>query len=514
MNRIVTRSSTLTAIATGALALGAGQASGAVIEVPQERPTIQAAVDAASPGDTVLVANARRGGIRRKAYFENVDVTTNRLKIKGKRVRGALPTIDGTSRNGNTDGNQFDITADDVLVRGFALRHGNGIDCEGTRCTFTRIRVNMSDQGLDCVEIDGLGGRVTNSRFAGCDSNAIDVQGPRARIAHNYIRQVDSACVDVSGNLARIESNRIRNCEDSNGIDLDGDDGVVRGNRVRSTDSHAVDASGRRNAVVGNNVRNIDDDCFDVDGLAPRVERNDAAACDGGYEIDGENMKVLDNRVRLAGDDADFDIDCFNEPGGLGERRACDRAVVRGNLAADNNNDDEGFDISSDGLRGMLIAGNVSRDNNNGGFDLSTTGARIVGNLSYRDGAEANESAFEVFGDGRNRLIDNIARTTGEHGFESNSNRNVLRGNISLYANRDGFHISGNRNSLVANVAFANHGDGIENDGNNAKLIRNRSERNRRDCANDGTIARKTGNRCADGSNFNRPGTVRKRGQR
>jgi hypothetical protein len=44
-------------------------------------------------------------------------------------------------------------------------------------------------------------------------------------------------------------------------------------------------------------------------------------------------------------------------------------------------------------------------------------------------------------------------------------------------------------------------------------LRKNRASGNHRDCANDGTIATKQGNKCADGSNFNLPGTASRIGR-
>jgi hypothetical protein len=63
-----------------------GGASGTVLRVPADHPTIQAAVDAASPGDLVLISPG--------VYHEAVDVTTDNLDLRG--VDRNTVILDGT----------------------------------------------------------------------------------------------------------------------------------------------------------------------------------------------------------------------------------------------------------------------------------------------------------------------------------------------------------------------------------------------------------------------------------
>lgn len=473
------------------------------INVPEDRATIQGAVNAADPGDRILVE------ARKRRYFESVVVTTNRLEIAGVPKRGELPVVDGTARGGSTDELVFDIDADDVTVRRLELQHGLGTDCTGMRCEFSGVEAHMSDQGGDCIEIDGGQGRVERSRFIGCDDNAVDIKGVLGKVRSNYIRQIDNDCVIVNGDKALVERNRVHNCEDSEGIDVDGNGAEIRRNLVRSSDANAYEVDGNFNLVKDNAAVNIEDDCFDIDGIKPRVTDNGAKACDGGWEVSGENMRVLDNRGSLLGDDAGIDVDCFDRTGGAAPANVCKQTVVAGNSTSDNNNDDEGFEISAFGSEGgLVIRDNRAADNNDGGFDIDVDRSRISGNVSVRDGAEGNEPGIEIDGL-RNIIVGNRAVSSGEHGIEVGGNGSQVRRNVSRRANVDGINLEFGTN-LVArlNEAFGNNGDGIENDGTATKLIRNVSAGNRRDCANDGTIAVKRRNRCKDGSNFNGPGTL------
>jgi lysozyme len=94
--------------------------------VPDDYPSIQAAVNAANPGDTVIV--------RAGTYIENVDVNKDHLTIKSE--SGAELTI---VQAANSDDNVFDVTADYASITGFTVQNatenynagiclGNGVD--------------------------------------------------------------------------------------------------------------------------------------------------------------------------------------------------------------------------------------------------------------------------------------------------------------------------------------------------------------------------------------------------
>ena len=481
-------------------------ASAATINVPGDEPTIQDAVDSANPGDTIVVKG------RGRSYFENVVVTTNRLTIVGRNRNGREAVVDGTSPGGGTHGLTFDVDADNFTLENMRSLHGNGIDCTGQNCEFIDVIVNMSDQGGDCIEIDGAGGAVKRSRLAGCDSNAVNVDGNRFALVRNTMIHGDSTCVSAFGDDGRVLDNAIRICEDGEVIDLDGDSNEIRGNFGKSGDNGVFEIDGDRNVIAGNRGANTDttSGCFDITGIRVRVRGNASHTCGKGYDVEGENMKVIGNSARNSPQDDGFEINCFDLADGADAADTCREAVIRGNKSQNSGDDDEAFRIDDSGSEGgMTIIGNVSRNSYEEGFDVDADNALIEDNVSRRDGSEGNESGFDICGTG-NRIVGNRAVSSGEDGIQvSCGNRNKIRGNLAKFANLDGIHLeSGTDGVIRGNKAFLNNGDGIENDGTDTRIVGNEAFDNRRDCANDGTVAVNRRNRCADGSDFEKAGTV------
>jgi hypothetical protein len=157
------------------------------LHVPADHATIQAAVDAASPGDTIEVAPGR--------YIENV-LVTKRLDLVGT-GGPALTIIDG---GGIGDVLTIDDPDDekDFTVRGFTLTAGghglvvNAVDPFGIDdCDF----VGNSGFGLRVISLD-FGWVVTDSRFLGNGEGGVDsVQGIPATIAPPTFRR----CLFIGG---------------------------------------------------------------------------------------------------------------------------------------------------------------------------------------------------------------------------------------------------------------------------------------------------------------------------
>ena len=110
------------------------QASPGIIYVPDDYPTIQGAVDAASPGDTIIVRDGD--------YTENIIVTKDHLTIKSE--NGAGSTIVDMANSGK---GVFEVRADYVSLIGFTVNGAAGEYQAGiylTESSYCNIRDNTA----------------------------------------------------------------------------------------------------------------------------------------------------------------------------------------------------------------------------------------------------------------------------------------------------------------------------------------------------------------------------------
>jgi parallel beta-helix repeat protein len=99
---------------------GVVEASPGVIRVPQDYTTIQAAINAANPGDTIQVAAG--------TYYERLTVNKNKLTIRGEDVDTAI--IDGGG--GNSGWGIVNLQSSYVNFSGFTVQNGyTGIEVSG-----------------------------------------------------------------------------------------------------------------------------------------------------------------------------------------------------------------------------------------------------------------------------------------------------------------------------------------------------------------------------------------------
>ncbi len=126
-----------------AMLLFAGAAAAGTLKVPADFATIQAAVDAAVPGDVIVVSKG--------VYAENVVVAVGGITLQGKNA-----VIDGRYA-----GNCLDVTGDGVTVTGFTLANGgSGVVFAGAAGPADGI--GPAAGGLHCI---GAGAVIGFRRF-------------------------------------------------------------------------------------------------------------------------------------------------------------------------------------------------------------------------------------------------------------------------------------------------------------------------------------------------------------
>lgn len=479
---------TVLAAATLSLLLVSASAQGAVRKVPKQYPTIQAAVDAANPGDSIEVSKKRN--------IEHVTVSTPRLVIKGVKPGVVVDGfVEGVGNN-----HQFNINANRVRIANLELRHGLGINCNASdRCVASKVRFTGYSGG-NCFFSSGNRAQVRRSTLSACGFNGVEIIGNNARVIRSTIRLTNQDCNSIVGDGAVVGSNKIRSCEDGEGVEIQGDNARVEGNRFASTGSTFVYVHGGNDAKVLRN-RGVGgwDYCYYLEGDRMRAQGNLASACYHGFYMSGRNPKAIGNRISNGTEDG-FEIYCSV---------ACAKVEVKNNVARHLANHADGFYVYVGGPGVPLIQGNQVVNASGMGFYLYLpNGGRVVNNTA-RDVGWEHEEAFTLDA-GNVTFKRNKAIGAGGDGFYILGDENLIEDNVARKNHEDGFEVStytGNR--LIGNVAQKNKADGIENLGTDTVLRRNRASGNRRDCANSGTIAVKQRNRCADKSNFNQPGALR-----
>jgi hypothetical protein len=383
------------------------------LKVPADFETIQAAVDAAVAGDTVLVSKG--------TYAETVFVDTSGITLKGK---GA--TIDARYL-----GNCIEVDADDVTVTGFTLVNGGlgnalltpdggpeagGLLCTGAGADISKLVVRACDDWG--IRLLGTGA-IDKCDVRGCDGPGIEVETP------SVLSQI----------VTEVTRNEVVQCRD--GFDLQNGPFAVEKNRAESNtgDGFAVivpvplldgGPAFVPSVVIGNTADDNDEEGFvlhDGAGFGMLVEQNVAHANGWGMFVEGTDLVLTANTLEdntaggllLACSGADVDgnkvrrnaqvgilVSAFafaadgsgtglnvlsgnkvEANAGDGMRIASDANVLDGNSLKDNLGD--GLDVEGGVADNQLLA-NTALKNRHDGLDNSGTGTLFSGNTAEGNG--------------------------------------------------------------------------------------------------------------------------------
>ncbi len=416
-------------------------ALGATRKVPQQFATINAAIGAANPGDTIKISKGE--------YRENVVVDVADLTIKGE--DGVV--IDARPDGAGGSGSGVDVEAAGVTIQDVVIRHakevemfggpGNGSNvwvnaagCELRRVTSqhaafahlatttsaTELRVIDStfqgaggsfvlgaDTSFDgcffercgSLELNGPGGEVKKCTFDGCSAGVIGL-APLVRVTKCTLRRIMVLPFLSLNDGATFSDNRVEEC---GGALVRGNDALVRGNQF--VGSLAVTPTLAALQI---------DDCSGAS-----VEDNEFEDCCGGA------------------------IAAFETATGC---TITGNSIKRCRLVA----------------APIFLGASIRFD---AGIDLQTNGAIVSGNNIKDCGGDG----IHVFGD-NNQILENVVKSCLE----------------------DGIDVMGVGNTVNGNEAKKNGAEGLENNGSMTVMNDNVASKNRIDIANDGSFASFTGN--------------------
>lgn len=274
------------AVAGGGLAVGlplaATSVAAATLNVPGDHATIQEAVDAADPGDTIQVDAG--------SYGESVDVTTADLTIRGD--PGDASTTGPGPDAPTTDKFAFGASAAGVTITGFILDGSDGIDVDiGGDDTLSDVTV--SHNRLDNTELNiSIGSESDGVTLSNCRlvNNIIDGGGNEG-ILLNMDNSFANADIDVL-----IGCNEIVNTT-NDAIDLQFDDDPsnvfeidIFNNVISATQDAGIDFE-----TVGGGEKTINIEYNDISDTTDPAIEIDADGDATGVTVSNNNLYNLDN---------------------------------------------------------------------------------------------------------------------------------------------------------------------------------------------------------------------------
>lgn len=350
------------ALAFGLASLAVG-ATADTLRVPSDFPTIQAAVDAAGPGDVIDVAKG--------TYDETVVISgKTELTLRGK----AKPTIDGANAGVplRIEGSQG------IEVDGFALADGFEDDVEivGSSDVIVR-RCELDGGALDGISVDdSTNVLIEKNRFTDQGDDGIDFdqdEGPvtDSVISKNRFERVADDAIDLDGSGHLVEKNRASGCDQGIHVNDGSTGNTIEKNTISNTDGDAIDLEGSDNDVLKNKIARAGSGGIGVYGDGNRVEKNKIdRADDEAIDVEGSDNEIIANKGKSSGGNG-VEVGEEGSPGeatgNLFERNKISDSVEHGFLVRDTGNTfrankaakSGGFDL----LDETVSDGNVYQDN-------------------------------------------------------------------------------------------------------------------------------------------------------
>ena len=278
-----------------------GAAADGVVEVPSEVDTIQGAVDAAAPGDLILIEPG--------VFHEAVDVTTDQLTIRGLDRAGVVLDGEFELDNGIRVLGASGVTVENLTVQNYAT---NGIFWTGVDGFRGSYLTAIRNQAYGIYSFDSQHGVIEHSYVAGSGDGGVYVG--QCYPCHTLVRDVLSehngmgfSDANAGGDLLVVSStfrhNRVGVAIGSHTYELcyPQREATVVGNLIHSNNEADTGAMGPARLAMGNGI-------LIGGGIGNRLERNRI------WDHDRTGIAIVPNPEDQPTDDMpareDWDLTC------------------------------------------------------------------------------------------------------------------------------------------------------------------------------------------------------------
>jgi parallel beta-helix repeat protein len=226
-----------------------GAGASKTLIVPDEYPTINAAVNHAVAGDTILV----KAGV----YDENVKISQP-LTLEGQDSTDTVIIGSG----GSTPAAVLTLAADNVKVSGFTIESRNyssttsyayGIWVEGNNCTITGNVVENTYTGIFCSIQSST--TITQNTVKSNFKNGICFYGGSLNtVSDNTVTGNKVSGIEMDGYLNVISNNNFQG--NYRGVGLGASYSLLFGNNIQSNTESGVFLAGSQNIISANTISN------------------------------------------------------------------------------------------------------------------------------------------------------------------------------------------------------------------------------------------------------------------
>jgi hypothetical protein len=414
--------------------LGAGLAPAAnvVVQKNGQFPTIQAGINAAGAGGTVTV----KAGV----YEETPNISSGldglTLKASGTVI------IDARLANGGADGPGLTVSGDDVVVRGFTIRHalsagagkpGAGVHVKGLGVRLEKLRiVNADDYGVYVEQTDAV---VKNCRFDGGVYGVFATTGARLLAEGNAIDGCISTAIYGSGDDMIVRKNKISSC--AMGISLSGMRPRVESNAIQRVDSVAVQVGFSEAIVHGNKITSVfSGGAISVSGDHSEITSNTILESrTDGVSVSGTDLLVAKNKIfgvgsfedgiYISGNTAVIESNVLRDIGGNGVYAFSSNSTVKKNSVTRCGRVAIGASAFFLGGTSVDVLGNTAKDCHGDGFRLSLQQSEVIGNTAIGNAIDGFD--LDVLG----TVSKNVATKNWGEGFRLGNANMVFTNNVA-----------------------------------------------------------------------------------